>query len=215
MTNSEKKKRLAGFAKRHGIPLPKGFNPNNDRFGRPAQRLLAAVEDHYGRAIRGHEWFYLLPVRERIARLAGRYVGVAEDPKGSNWGKDVAVFLERAGIRNPAPWCAAFVTEAHASEFLPPVPAYVPSWENWAAGHDFVVPVGRAKRGDIVTFQFDRDHTGDHIGVIIKPYVVANTILTIEGNTDDAVRKCTRAFWQVNRIIRPHEYCPKCGTYVR
>lgn len=93
-------------------------------------------------------------------------------------------------------WCGAFVTWC-AQQADVPVPvifptgytsAYVPGWEKWAKAKGYWYSESLPKdkfnprRGDIVLYDWDRDVTPDHIGIVLN-YDGQRTIIAAEGNT--------------------------------
>ena len=83
-----------------------------------------------------------------------------------------------------------------------------PTFGDWAIEHKLTHKWGDAKRGDIVLFDFNRNGTSDHIGIVTK--VTSSYIETIEGNTGngsntngDGVYRRTRYKSNVNYFVRP------------
>jgi cell wall-associated NlpC family hydrolase len=60
--------------------------------------------------------------------------------------------------------------------------ASVASWEELAAARGLYVSASSVHAGDLVTFQFDSDPEGDHMGLVTGA-VHNGTVPTIEGNT--------------------------------
>lgn len=59
-------------------------------------------------------WPWTVPPKVAVAAVlseAGRFLGVVEDPKGSNRGVEVDYFVREAGLdpKGAYPWCAAYV----------------------------------------------------------------------------------------------------------
>lgn len=132
------------------------------------------------------------------------FVGVEEQPPGSNHGPDVRrrdvlhkwwkggidywCYLAN-GVRGGYPWCAAFACgafEAAGRKIGPPQRASVGYFEAWAKQHGYLV--GRPYRGDLVCYRFDSDNWPDHIGIVQKvlstpvkgkPFLIR----VVEGNT--------------------------------
>ena len=87
--------------------------------------------------------------------VARSYVGVREDPPGSNRGEHVERFLKLCGIAPGEPWCAAFVytciaEAAKSSGCANPFAkleskAWTPSWLGWADAHSEKLTGRRAK----------------------------------------------------------------------
>lgn len=86
--------------------------------------------------------------------------------------------------------------------------ASCPALGYWAISKGYDVKWGNAKRGDIVLFDFNRNKTSDHVGIVTK--VTSGYIETIEGNTGngsntngDGVYRRTRYKHEVNFFVRP------------
>ena len=102
---------------------------------------------------------------------------------GNNWGPVVKMYLKVAGLRSPAPWCAAFLTwclvEAGADrKKLPKNPASTYFWWKWAKDTDrtMVTP----GRGNVFVWN---GKGGGHIGLITG--IDRGMLTTIEGNTNE------------------------------
>lgn len=117
---------------------------------------------------------------------ASKYIGVSEQPAGSN----KVMFSEWYGMTGP--WCAMFVTycfvRAKSKSFVKGSKyAYCPYVLNDAKASRNglrIVPKTDVRSGDIVLFDWNRDGTADHIGIVDKPPVKKNArFSTIEGNT--------------------------------
>lgn len=80
---------------------------------------------------------------------------------------------------------------------------------DWAIANGLKISKSKTpKKGDIVLFDFNKNGTSDHVGVVLS--ASGNTIYTIEGNTsldsDDnggCVMKRTRSKSQINYFVRP------------
>jgi uncharacterized protein (TIGR02594 family) len=119
------------------------------------------------------------------------------------------------------PWCAMFVSwcfnqvglsksiaAQNAKGF-----ASCDAGLKWFVKKNKVVPVGQAKPGDIVFFQFDEDAQADHVGIVIGNNVVTKNLICIEGNTSsggagsqsngDGVYKRKRSYSLVMAVARP------------
>lgn len=154
------------------------------------------------------------PVRIRALDVARKFIGVRENPAGSNWGFWVGKFLrEGAGLNFAAPWCAAFVcycykTAGHPLTF--PHRASVGYFEAWMRKQGQIVK--RPYRGDIVCYNFDSDSWPDHIGIVERVLAVrwrggefAGWIQVIEGNTgigNDA---------NGGRVMRRYRWANRCS----
>ena len=117
---------------------------------------------------------------------ASKYIGVSEEPAGSN----KVMFSEWYGMTGP--WCAMFVTycfvKAGSKSFIkgsryaycPYVLADAKASRNGLR----VIPKTDVRTGDIVLFDWNRDGTADHIGLVVMPPAKKKaTFTTIEGNT--------------------------------
>ncbi len=93
-------------------------------------------------------------------------------------------------------WCAMFAAfclhYADVPETAMPRDAYVPTWAEQAAKKEnYLAPSEYAPEpGDIIFFDWDRDGTLDHVG-LVKETTEAGQVVTIEGNSSDAVRRQT------------------------
>lgn len=93
------------------------------------------------------------------------------------------------------------------SNYIPKT-ASCPDFGDWACKYNYDIPWSKAKRGDIVLFDFNKNRTSDHIGIVTK--VTSSYIETVEGNTGngsntngDGVYRRTRYKSQVNYFVRP------------
>lgn len=101
------------------------------------------------------------------------------------------------------------MTMINALNIIPGKTDYCPTMGDFAIAQKRNVPWGKQKPGDIVLFDFNRNGTSDHIGLVIS--VNKNgSITTIEGNTGSgndtnggAVQKRERYRSQVNFFVRP------------
>ena len=91
---------------------------------------------------------------------------------------------------NNQPWCAMFVSwcfsEAGQSKLVAASTkkgfASCDAGLKWFVKNNKTVPIGQAKEGDIVFFQFDADAQPDHVGIVVKND--GKRYLTcVEGNT--------------------------------
>ena len=124
-------------------------------------------------------------------------------------------FAAIAGHANNNPWCATFIRACFIKgEEAKAIPdsAYCPHIEAWGRGHNRVVPIREAKRGDLVLFDFSRSGKSEHIGILNINFSEKNPeyLHTIEGNTGaisaaegDGVQKKKRDISFVRIIIRP------------
>ena len=210
---------LKNYCKAHGVPKRKGFYAYSDKWGKPAQRLWSTVLFSRGMRITDSPTpaniGVIKPFRVKLIDRARRELGTKEWPPGSNWG-DVQKYLAAVGFRFPTPWCAAFVTycvrKAGWRRAIPPLPGWVPSWESWGKKHGYERAKLTARKGDIVTFNWDKDPAGEHIGLILRNYGPYKQVATIEGNATSTaipgggVVKKRRYWYQVNHVYRLPNY---------
>lgn len=118
-----------------------------------------------------------MPAAEDLLNVARKYLGVTENPPGSNQNP----FSQ--GLGRPAePWCADFVVSVcrEAGVGLPNDSAYTPTMANGfkSAGSWG----GDPQPGDIVFYDFPDATTGiQHVGIVEQ--VIPGWIVAIEGNT--------------------------------
>jgi cell wall-associated NlpC family hydrolase len=117
------------------------------------------------------------------------------------------------------PWCAMFVSWCYNQAGLGNSIAAQKSKGfascdaglKWFAKRNKLVPVGEAREGDIVFFQFDKDAEPDHVGIVTKNMKKLKTLRTVEGNTSDkgsqanggAVYAKKRPYSLVIAVVRP------------
>lgn len=117
-----------------------------------------------------------------VLNVAQRYIGTKEAPPSSNR----QIFGEWYGV-NGVPWCAIFVSYCFYKAGMP-LPA-IQSRKGFAYcpyGVRYFKDLGAfdktPKVGDIVFFDWDKDGTSDHVGIVEK-VLGSDKVLTIEGNT--------------------------------
>ena len=117
------------------------------------------------------------------------------------------------------PWCAIFVSWCYNQAGLGKNIvaqnkkgfASCDAGLKWFAKRNKLVPVGEAREGDIVFFQFDKDAEPDHVGIVTKNMKRLKTLRTVEGNTSDkgsqanggAVYAKKRPYSLVMAVVRP------------
>jgi cell wall-associated NlpC family hydrolase len=57
------------------------------------------------------------------------------------------------------------------------------AWLKYLTKNNQLVPIGQAKRGDLVFFQFDEDAQPDHVGIVKNHNTALKSIQVFEGNT--------------------------------
>jgi len=123
-----------------------------------------------------------------LAAILEKENGVKEDPIGSNDGTRVREYLHSAGIYDPQPWCAAFVTWGCKKAGLEGYGAWTPSWVKPNLEVD-----DPARNAWGLVFYPKLGRFG-HIFVVTKVFE-NGMIETIEGNTSiDGSREGTGVF---------------------
>jgi len=91
---------------------------------------------------------------------------------------------------NNQPWCAMAVSKMFFDAGIIKSVADTKKgfascnlWLKYLAKNNQLVPVGQAKRGDLVFFQFDADAEPDHIGIVKNHNTRLKTMQIYEGNT--------------------------------
>jgi hypothetical protein len=151
--------------------------------------------------------------RVRALEHAQRYLGVTEEPPGSNHGPHINRWQRWANGLTGYPWCAAFlcgmVREACALRVPTPLQAGVEHLSRWAADVGSLLKPGtRPRRGDWICYDWNRDNWYDHIGAVERVIatkwlggVWVGTCRTIEGNVDNGVRRKYRSV-RTSKFIR-------------
>ena len=190
------KKAALAVAKGRNLKVPEGFNASTPTLGEPAKTLLRRIAASQAPQ---------KPWRLRLVEHALKDVGLTEKPIGSNRGPRIDDAIRFCGLNPPQQWCAAMVSLwLHEMGYKGPWPANkagVPSWEDMARAKRLTVSKTSARAGDVVTFEFDDDPTGDHIGLVRGPWA-GGLLPTIEGNTGDGVKCHQRTPAQVKMVIR-------------
>lgn len=126
-----------------------------------------------------------LDIGARALEIAKQYVGVKENPPGSNR----VMFSEWYGMIGP--WCAMFVTycfvKAGSKAFERGARwAYCPYLLNDSrANRNGVTAVSRAivVPGDVVLFSWKQDGVANHVGIVAGNIDSAGNFATVEGNS--------------------------------
>ena len=117
--------------------------------------------------------------------IASRFIGVSEQPPGSN----ICLFSNWYGMRGP--WCAMFVTycfsQAKSKSFVkgskyaycPYMLADAKAMRNGLK----IVKIADVQVGDIVLFDWKKDGVPDHVGIVNIVPGKRKTFTSIEGNT--------------------------------
>jgi hypothetical protein len=92
---------------------------------------------------------------------------------------------------NNQPWCAMAASKMYFdAEMITSVApakskgfASCDAWLKHLSKNNQLVPVGQAKRGDLVFFQFDEDAMPDHVGIVKSHNKTLKIMRVYEGNT--------------------------------
>ena len=94
---------------------------------------------------------------------------------------------------NNQPWCAMSASKMyHDAGEIKAVAntkkgfASCDAWLKYLTKNNQVVPIGEAKAGDIVFFQFDNDPQADHVGIVKAHNTKKKFLYCYEGNTSDS-----------------------------
>lgn len=125
---------------------------------------------------------------------AAHFVGVAEDPAGSNWGTpQPAGWEEHCHVRRDSEgrgvsWCGAAARAfaeaggAHLTDRMLFVPFVVADAHSHTAGFEAWIPNhAQARPGDLPCYDWNGDGTADHIGIARTFF--ADHLEAFEGNT--------------------------------
>ncbi len=119
----------------------------------------------------------------KLIELCNASVGYTE---GTN---NDTTFGKWFGLNNQ-PWCAMAASkmffDAGAIKAVANTKkgfASCDAWLKYLTKNNQIVPIGQAKRGDLVFFQFDADAQPDHVGIIRSHNKTLKTFQVYEGNT--------------------------------
>lgn len=158
---------------------------------------------------------------KKVVDTAKNFLGTMEKPAGSNnvifnthfYGREVKDGSPSA--KNKYPWCCTFVWDVFrlsgASDLFydGKKTDYVPTVEDWGKKNKLTIAKTLGEAGDLITFDWNHNNIGDHIGIIIARNS-DGTYQTIEGNTSitsndngGKVMERKRYLSDINLIIRP------------
>jgi cell wall-associated NlpC family hydrolase len=119
----------------------------------------------------------------KAIELAVAEVGYVEGKNNNN------KFASVAGHANNQPWCNTFISAIFIQAGIPkaiPITASCASTLAWAIKKNRVIPIRKAKRGDLLIFDFTKSGQAQHIGLAVKRFNrLTKTIKTVEGNTGE------------------------------
>jgi cell wall-associated NlpC family hydrolase len=146
--------------------------------------------------------------KDKAIELAVAEAGYVEGKNNLN------KFAPVAGHANNQPWCNTFISaifiEAGIREAIP-ITASCAATLAWGIKNKRMIQVEKAKKGDLLIFDFTKSGQAQHIGLAIKNFdAKTQTIKTIEGNTGEksqangeGVYVKTRSKDFIKAVIRP------------
>jgi hypothetical protein len=190
MNYRQVKRWLKRYCRAHHIEIRRGFSVRTNTWGKPARRMCEDVQAREGLPITGQPdartVLAIMPFRLKLVRIARAELGTRETPAGSNWGDRVRQYLAAAGITFPTAWCMAFVIfvmkKAGWKGSWPERRAWVPDFDAWATAKGYERRKLSARRGYVVTFNWDSDPASEHVGFIIRNLGPLKQVLCLEGN---------------------------------
>lgn len=138
-----------------------------------------------------------------LVQAALREVGTCELPMGSNIVKYNDEYWGPSYRQNPQdyPWCVVFLWYICRLVGVPfEKTAHCNGVEKYARSRGQWV-TGPYKIGDMVIFDYDKDGTRDHIGLVVEAN--GDTLTTVEGNCGDKVAKIQRKAYEFIGAYRP------------
>jgi hypothetical protein len=152
---------------------------------------------------------------ETLMELCEDSVGYTE---GAN---NNTTFGKWYGLNNQ-PWCAMSASKMYFDAgIIASVAdtkkgfASCDAWLKYLTKNNQIVPIGQAKRGDLVFFQFDEDAQADHVGIVKSHNTKLKTIKVYEGNTSsgkagsqsngDGFYLKKRTYATIMAVARPQE----------
>lgn len=117
---------------------------------------------------------------------ANKYIGVKEDPCGSNWGGQVRIWIENQGFEVPVYWCAIFVSQIFVESEINNKKLYSARAIDFSKNNksykiaDVIYGRYKAKAGDLLV-------RSNHVNFLAEWYGEKGK--TIGGNESNMVRK--------------------------
>jgi hypothetical protein len=119
----------------------------------------------------------------KIKELCEKHLGYTE---GAN---NDTIFGKWYGLNNQ-PWCAMAASKIFFDAGIIKSVANTKkgfascdAWLKYLTKNNQLVPIGQAKRGDLVFFQFDQDAEPDHVGIVKYHNTRLRYLQVYEGNT--------------------------------
>ena len=152
---------------------------------------MLSCSNSYARA----EVNYSDSTRTAIISVAESFIGV-EERTGRNDGEKIAFFLNKVGLKEHNPWCAAFLAAVYK---IAGVNTTVTGWSKSCCPEDRIIYRIGEREKDIPiasSFWWSRDR-GGHTGLIIEWPKSGSKFYTIEGNVNNG-----RKFGGVHKLVR-------------
>ena len=99
------------------------------------------------------------------------------------------IFGKWYGLNNQ-PWCAMSASKMYFDAGMIKTVANTKkgfascdAWLKYLTKNNQIIPIGQAKAGDIVFFQFDEDAQADHVGIVKNHNTLRKVLHVYEGNT--------------------------------
>ena len=134
---------------------------------------------------------------KQVVEVARRYIGVEEQPRGSNRGPHINDFLAHVGLPPGHPWCTAFVSfcvhkaaQELGMEMDFPKTGWTPSLLSYAKKKSRLITRNeieagvKPRPGWIALFYYPNLQRVAHSG-IVERYLPLGMVVTIEGNTNN------------------------------
>ena len=119
----------------------------------------------------------------KVIELCEASVGYTEGPNNDT------TFGKWFGLNNE-PWCAMSASKMYFDAGIIGSVANTKkgfascdAWLKYLTKNNQLVPIGQAKRGDLVFFQFDEDAQPDHVGIVKFHNTKLKYMQVFEGNT--------------------------------
>ena len=123
----------------------------------------------------------------KVIELCKASVGYTEGPNNDT------TFGKWFGLNNQ-PWCAMSASKMYFDAGIIGSVANTKkgfascdAWLKYLTKNNQLVPIGEAKRGDLVFFQFDEDAQPDHVGIVKFHNTKLKYIQVFEGNTSSGI----------------------------
>jgi hypothetical protein len=151
----------------------------------------------------------------KVIELCKASEGYTEGPNNDT------TFGKWFGLNNQ-PWCAMSASKMYFDAGMIASVANTKkgfascdAWLKYLTKNNQLVPVGQAKRGDLVFFQFDEDAQPDHVGIVKFHNTKLKYIQVYEGNTSsgkagsqsngDGFYLKRRTYTTIMAVARPKE----------